>query len=420
MGGHTVKFLGAAKSHISRPNPEQMVRDAIDLAYELVSDAAKELSDIRLAGGGVNEDMAATKRAYYRSKGRAFPIFFGWNEANPNGMLRKIELRLSETLDRIDKGLTINCRPATGRRSRKCSEGVTAFQVGGWVLNPRTFNLCPKWFDDPDNDPNHARQHAVRRAAILVHELCHAIGGPGGRLDQKDISGNTVYGADRALAFAHNEPDDACFSAENVEQFLIYRDGLSDTGAFPVTGTSGWTGVPAHMDAAVEHPNGKFYFFKGAQYWRYDPDQNKVDKAEARIGTDGWSGLPSDIDAAIVHPRNGKIYVFKGDRYWRFDASAGVDKVDHDDVRKIGSSGWSGLKPGIQAAFVHPNGRTAQFFYGPNIAIFNFAQDKVVGWRFARDWGLKTVYGNLNAALYLPSNKKAYFFTAEHYQRHQM
>jgi hypothetical protein len=409
MSTHDIKFIGAAKAQISDSNPEQAVRDAIALARSMVKDASEELNRIRQAGGGVGEDMAATRAAYYESRGRSFPIFFGWDDDNPEAMLRKIGLRLSEVYERIEKGLTVKCRPGSGRRSMKCSEGTTAFQVGGWALNPRTFNLCPKWFDKDD----------VHRAAILVHELCHAIGGPGGRTDQKGISGNTVYGLPRALTYAHLEPDRACFSAENFEQFLIYREEIKDPANFPVTGSSGWVGVPAHMDAAVQHPNGKYYFFKGGTYWRYDPGVNKVDKVGV-IGRDGWSGVPHDLDAALVHPRNGKIYLFKDDRYWRFDPTPGIDKVDHADVRIIGASGWTGLKAGIDAAFTHPSGRAATFFYGPNVAIFNFDRDAVVAWRFVRDYGYDGAYGTLNAAVHVPGLKNAYFFTAGHYQRHPL
>ncbi|AWW74245.1 hypothetical protein CD351_07355 [Erythrobacter sp. KY5] len=424
MSDHNITFIRQAEAHIDTNSPRSVVEKAIKICRDMAKDASNELSKIRLAGGGVGEGMDRVKRAYYDSFGRSFPIWFGWDDDNPEQMLQRLELRFNEIFQRIDKGLNIRCRPATGRRARGCADGYTAFQTLG-SLRPRRFHLCPKWFnlEREKNSPLQVSQDHYR-ASIIAHELCHAIGGLGTK-DQKDASKSTVYGEDRALAFAGAEPDRAYKSAENIEQFLVYRERVRTKTAAMIplpkgNATGRYKGVPAFPDAAVNHPNGKIYFFKGDRYWRYDPAKNAVDHTNVRkIGKDGWQGVPTNLDAALLHPKNGKIYFFKGNRYWRFDPSAGIDRVDHDDVRTIGSSGWGGVRGDIDAAVVHPNGTHALFFYGPYYRTYRFggSAGALMNLRDPRDGTqFPYLYGNFNAVVIDPASKNGHFFTAEHWQ----
>lgn len=74
----------------------------------------------------------------------------------------------------------------------------------------------------------------------------------------------------------------------------------------------------ANIDAALEwRRNGKTYFFKGSNYWRYDRTRGKIDDGYPR-DISAWRGIPSDIDAAFQW-KNGRSYFFKGSKYYAFD-----------------------------------------------------------------------------------------------------
>lgn len=61
-------------------------------------------------------------------------------------------------------------------------------------------------------------------------------------------------------------------------------------------------GLPVNnIQAALvwgEDKTQKVYFFKGENYWRFNPQENWVDMSYARTMVD-WRGIPNDIDAAF-------------------------------------------------------------------------------------------------------------------------
>lgn len=403
---HTIEFLGdgeaEARAKLDSGTPEQAVRSALSLARDWATGAANNL--VAITGGKDRvRDPLGTIRARYQSEvGKAFLLFLGWNESDGQDTLDKVETGLTTLVDRLNKGVTVKVRPASGWRSGRCNETRNGYQVG--ELRPRTINLCPAWFE---RTPEH-------RAAIINHELMHAIGDWFGTTDQSFDNGRKVDDQSSALAFAEVDPKDAAVNPENYEQFFQYR---AIVNTFPKIGQSGWPGVPANLDGALMHPNGKAYFFKGAQYYRYVEGQG-VDKV-GEIGKDGWWGVPHDIDSCCLHP-NGKAYFFKRRQYWRYsfepfdDVQEGVDKTG-----TVGRDGWNGLDGWIDAMLTMPASNTIHVFEGINVRKFDVSHgvDKVVAARFVRDGGFSSLYGHLDAAFYYPPRKTAYFFTGGHYQR---
>lgn len=125
------------------------------------------------------------------------------------------------------------------------------------------------------------------------------------------------------------------------------------------------------LDAALLHPNGKAYFFRGDKYHRFNFQSDMVDKT-GTIGVDGWKGVGHPIAAALLHPTNGKAYFFRGTKYRVFDFKE--EKVVRE--AEIGVGGWKGVTHPIDAALVHPNGK-AYFFRGNKYYRFDFNEEKV-------------------------------------------
>nr|XP_002125302.1 matrix metalloproteinase-24 [Ciona intestinalis] len=81
--------------------------------------------------------------------------------------------------------------------------------------------------------------------------------------------------------------------------------------------SSRYGNVPSFIDAAFEWSgNGKIYFIKGEQYWRYNPSRRTVDSGYPKP-LSVWRGLPKHIDSAMQW--NGKTYFFENGQYYRFD-----------------------------------------------------------------------------------------------------
>jgi len=135
------------------------------------------------------------------------------------------------------------------------------------------------------------------------------------------------------------------------------------------------------VTASVEWPNGKAYFFKGSDYVRYDIAANHIDAGyPLPIGAQ-WPGLSAagfdrDIDAA-VNWGNGKVYFFKGAQYLRYDVAK--DKAD-DGFPKPIAGNWPGLKEagfaaGIDTAINWGNGK-AYFFRGDKYLRYDIGSDR--------------------------------------------
>nr|CAD7447175.1 unnamed protein product [Timema bartmani] len=151
----------------------------------------------------------------------------------------------------------------------------------------------------------------------------------------------------------------------NNSELLIL---LCLTGWPPTTSrliTRSWKGLPGNMDAAFTYRNGKTYFFKGDQYWRYIG--KKMDGEYPKPISEGFTGIPDNLDAAMVWGGNGKIYFYKGSKFWRFDPSQ-RPPVKSTYPKPI--SNWEGIPDNVDAALQYTNGYT-YFFKGNAYYRFN-------------------------------------------------
>ena len=67
--------------------------------------------------------------------------------------------------------------------------------------------------------------------------------------------------------------------------------------------------MPGNLDAAFTWTNGKTYFFRGTDYYRFTGQT--MDEGYPKSIRSGFDGIPSFVDAAFVWSGNGKIYFFK-------------------------------------------------------------------------------------------------------------
>ena len=169
----------------------------------------------------------------------------------------------------------------------------------------------------------------------------------------------------------------------------VRYDAMADSvdPGYPKPIAGNWAGFAEvgfqdNLDAAVEWPNGKAYFFKGNQYARYDIAGNRIDAGYPLPMESQWAGFSaagfgSDINAG-VNWENGKVYFFKGDAYLRYDIAA--DQVDPGFPRQI-SDGWPGFSDNgfgsdLDTAVNWGNGKV-YFFKGDQYLRYDIATDKV-------------------------------------------
>ncbi len=136
-----------------------------------------------------------------------------------------------------------------------------------------------------------------------------------------------------------------CFKGNQYLRYDMADDKVDAGYPQPIAGN--WPGFggtfATGVNAAVVWNNGKAYFFKGARYIRYDIKTDKVDAGYPKPIAGNWPGFPTSfargIDAAVVW-NNGKAYFFKGAQYIRYDMK--TDKVDGGYPKPI-AGGWPGL-----------------------------------------------------------------------------
>ncbi|WP_408952889.1 hemopexin repeat-containing protein [Lysobacter sp. Hz 25] len=108
-------------------------------------------------------------------------------------------------------------------------------------------------------------------------------------------------------------------------------------------GLETFAGGARNLDAAVDAGNGEVYFFKDAQYVRYDLAAGAVDAGYPAPIAGRWPGLEKfaggarDLDAALFFSRS-KLYFFKGDQYIRYNLDS--DRADSYYPAYLSESTW--------------------------------------------------------------------------------
>lgn len=132
---------------------------------------------------------------------------------------------------------------------------------------------------------------------------------------------------------------DGKFYVFHKNRFTVYEGDQSDPRTSKKIKT-GWPTIPFDdVDAAIPKLNSSLvYFFKGGAYVQYD--LSKQQAKTVKLIKNHWKGLPEDGIDAGFDAGNGKWYFFKGTQYYRFDWKK--DETDAGYPKKI-TRGWKNV-----------------------------------------------------------------------------
>ncbi|XP_050984682.1 matrix metalloproteinase-28 [Labeo rohita] len=96
----------------------------------------------------------------------------------------------------------------------------------------------------------------------------------------------------------------------------VWRSGSDLDPGFPMKSRD--LGLPNHPDCAFFYqPLERMVIFRGSRYYVLNPESVSVEPYYPRALRD-WKGLPRGLNGALARP-DGKLYFFKDQQYWRFD-----------------------------------------------------------------------------------------------------
>ncbi len=180
------------------------------------------------------------------------------------------------------------------------------------------------------------------------------------------------------LAILHRNRKAYFFKDDQYYRYDFKKEQVDKTGFI---GRDGWIGLFNRLDAANDG-----YFFRD-DYCYYTTYKykvplgfmhlfatNKKEIKKGRIGYDLFRGVTPTINAVLTHPKNNKMYFFKEDKYYRYD----FDQNKIDKIGIIGKDGWKGIPTNIDA--VKMDGNTV-FFYKKSVE-YKYVNDKLVEYNF--------------------------------------
>ncbi|CAH2327795.1 Matrix metallo ase-14 [Pelobates cultripes] len=158
---------------------------------------------------------------------------------------------------------------------------------------------------------------------------------------------------------------------------------------YPKLISTKWKELPPSIDAAIRMQNptadqdGKIFFFKGSNYWKYENDQ--MEPGYPKLIKDGFPGVPNNLDAAFTQPaivvkggkviREERLFFIKGKKFFLYDPVTG-----NSSSPQSLQENWVGIKLPITAALSLKN---EMFLIGKKtfqkILLLTYTQDRVFG-----------------------------------------
>ncbi len=135
----------------------------------------------------------------------------------------------------------------------------------------------------------------------------------------------------------------------------------------------------AKVDAALLYPDGRVFLFCDNVYVKFDAAKNCVAPGYPKAIAANWPGWPAGwdrIDAALDYP-DGRIFFFRGSQYIKFDAVN--DRVAPGYPKQIAGNwgnNWPVSWDHVDSALTYKDGRVF-FFRGSEYIKFDVANDRV-------------------------------------------
>ena len=114
--------------------------------------------------------------------------------------------------------------------------------------------------------------------------------------------------------------------------------------------------LPFYIDGAMTWHDGRTYFFKENNYWRYNDAEGKCDSGYPKLMKEGWGGMQGPIDTVFqgTVKNSPGTYFFKGKSYYQYQKDGQLS-----DPKPI--EDWGGLNGPIGGVFSWRNGATYAF-----------------------------------------------------------